>query len=44
MTLEAGDVILTGTPEGVSRVDPGQTIECGIDGLMTMRFNVIAEA
>jgi 2-keto-4-pentenoate hydratase/2-oxohepta-3-ene-1,7-dioic acid hydratase in catechol pathway len=27
MTLERGDVIYTGTPEGVSRVDHGDTLE-----------------
>lgn len=33
MTLEEGDLILTGTPAGVSRVDPGQVIDCElIDG------------
>ncbi|KAJ7375215.1 Acylpyruvase fahd1, mitochondrial [Desmophyllum pertusum] len=30
MTLEKGDLILTGTPEGVSAVKPGQTIVCGL--------------
>ena len=33
MTLEAGDVILTGTPEGVSNVMPGDEVACEIDGL-----------
>jgi acylpyruvate hydrolase len=30
MTLEPGDVILTGTPEGVGPVVDGQVIECGL--------------
>ena len=28
MTLEAGDVILTGTPEGVVNVDVGDEVGC----------------
>jgi acylpyruvate hydrolase len=28
MTLEEGDVFLTGTPEGVGPLRPNQTIEC----------------
>ncbi|KAF7298316.1 FAA-hydrolase domain-containing protein [Mycena kentingensis (nom. inval.)] len=28
MTLEEGDLILTGTPEGVSQVSPGDKVEC----------------
>ena len=33
MTLTAGDVILTGTPEGVSNVEVGDEVACEIDGL-----------
>jgi len=33
MTLEEGDLILTGTPSGVSAVEPGQTLRGGITGL-----------
>jgi 5-oxopent-3-ene-1,2,5-tricarboxylate decarboxylase/2-hydroxyhepta-2,4-diene-1,7-dioate isomerase len=33
MTLDAGDVILTGTPEGVVNVKPGDEVVCEIDGL-----------
>ena len=33
MTLQAGDVILTGTPEGVSNVMPGDEVICEIDGI-----------
>ena len=39
--LEAGDVILTGTPEGVGPVKPGQTITAGIDGVVEMTFPVV---
>lgn len=44
MTLEDGDVILTGTPEGVGPVLPGQTIRCGITGLVDLSFPVVDEA
>jgi 2-keto-4-pentenoate hydratase/2-oxohepta-3-ene-1,7-dioic acid hydratase in catechol pathway len=33
MTLLPGDVILTGTPEGVGRLEPGDTVEVEIDGI-----------
>jgi 2-keto-4-pentenoate hydratase/2-oxohepta-3-ene-1,7-dioic acid hydratase in catechol pathway len=33
MTLVPGDVILTGTPEGVSRITDGDTVTVAIDGL-----------
>jgi 5-oxopent-3-ene-1,2,5-tricarboxylate decarboxylase / 2-hydroxyhepta-2,4-diene-1,7-dioate isomerase len=33
MTLSPGDVILTGTPEGVVNVVPGDVVACEIDGL-----------
>jgi 5-oxopent-3-ene-1,2,5-tricarboxylate decarboxylase/2-hydroxyhepta-2,4-diene-1,7-dioate isomerase len=33
MTLQAGDVILTGTPEGVVDVQPGDEVVCEIDGI-----------
>jgi 5-oxopent-3-ene-1,2,5-tricarboxylate decarboxylase / 2-hydroxyhepta-2,4-diene-1,7-dioate isomerase len=33
MTLWPGDVILTGTPEGVVNVMPGDVVTCEIDGL-----------
>ncbi len=33
MTLRAGDVILTGTPEGVVNVNVGDEVTCEIDGI-----------
>jgi 2-keto-4-pentenoate hydratase/2-oxohepta-3-ene-1,7-dioic acid hydratase in catechol pathway len=36
MTLLPGDVILTGTPAGISRIDTGQIIECEIEGIGTL--------
>ena len=38
--LEEGDVILTGTPEGVGPVVKGDTIEAGLGDLMTIKFKV----
>ena len=40
MTLEPGDIIATGTPEGVSRIVAGDKIEAGIDGLGTLNVGV----
>lgn len=42
MTLSPGDVILTGTPEGVVNVNVGDTITCEIDGLGSLQ-NTIAD-
>jgi len=44
MTLEPGDVLLTGTPEGVGPIEAGQTVEVRIDGLGVLRNPVVAEA
>jgi 2-keto-4-pentenoate hydratase/2-oxohepta-3-ene-1,7-dioic acid hydratase in catechol pathway len=33
MTLLPGDVILTGTPAGVGRIDNGDRVECEVEGL-----------
>ncbi|KAI0373075.1 hypothetical protein BV20DRAFT_963576 [Pilatotrama ljubarskyi] len=46
MTLEEGDLILTGTPSGVGPVVPGDKVECSLnDGsgkqLATLDFNVV---
>ena len=43
MTLEAGDIILTGTPEGVGPVDAGQHISAGITGRISFEFDVVAQ-
>jgi fumarylpyruvate hydrolase len=39
--LRAGDLIFTGTPAGIGAVNPGETIEGGIEGLEVLR-NTIA--
>ena len=41
MTLEKGDLIFTGTPEGVSRVVPGDKIEASIENLGTITTQII---
>ena len=38
--LQPGDLIFTGTPEGVGAVVRGDTLEGGIDGLGTLRLTV----
>ncbi len=43
MTLEPGDVILTGTPAGVGPLHPGDVVEVDIEGLGTLRNPVEAE-
>ncbi|KAI8512651.1 Acylpyruvase fahd1, mitochondrial [Branchiostoma belcheri] len=40
MTLERGDLILTGTPMGVSGVQPNDELEAEIEGVVAMKFTV----
>lgn len=42
-TLLPGDVILTGTPAGVGRIDAGDVVEVTIEGIGTLRHLVVAE-
>jgi 2-keto-4-pentenoate hydratase/2-oxohepta-3-ene-1,7-dioic acid hydratase in catechol pathway len=42
MTLEPGDLILTGTPEGVGPVEPGDTVEVRIPGVPVLENPVSA--
>jgi 2-keto-4-pentenoate hydratase/2-oxohepta-3-ene-1,7-dioic acid hydratase in catechol pathway len=42
MTLDPGDVILTGTPEGVGPMQPGDTIEIEIGGVGELKNSVRA--
>jgi 5-oxopent-3-ene-1,2,5-tricarboxylate decarboxylase / 2-hydroxyhepta-2,4-diene-1,7-dioate isomerase len=44
MTLHPGDVILTGTPEGVVNVDPGDEVVCEIDGVGRLVNTLVADA
>ena len=41
-TLHPGDVVFTGTPEGVSPIEPGDEIEATIQGIGSMRVAVRA--
>ncbi len=43
MTLEAGDIIMTGTPAGVGPLLPGDIVEVSIEGIGTLRNPVISE-
>jgi 2-keto-4-pentenoate hydratase/2-oxohepta-3-ene-1,7-dioic acid hydratase in catechol pathway len=43
MTLKAGDVIATGTPAGVSKLEPGDTCEVSVEGIGTLRNSVTSE-
>ena len=40
-TLAPGDLIYTGTPQGVAAVHPGDVIEARIEGLEPLRVRVV---
>ena len=40
VALAAGDIIMTGTPAGVSALNPGDKIECGVDGVGTLKVTI----
>lgn len=42
-TLEAGDLIFTGTPEGVACVFPGDVLRASLVGLADLQVTVVAE-
>lgn len=44
MTLTAGDIILTGTPEGVVNVAIGDEVACEIDGLGRLQNRIVGDA
>jgi len=44
MTLAPGDVILTGTPEGIVNVDVGDEVVCEIDGLGRLVNTIASDA
>ena len=44
MALRPGDLIMTGTPEGVGPVKPGEAITGGIDGLGEITLSINGEA
>ena len=41
-TLQPGDLIYTGTPEGVAAVEPGDTLVGRIDGIGELRVEIVA--
>ena len=43
MTLEPGDVILTGTPAGSRPLEPGDAVEVAIEGVGTLRNEVVQD-
>jgi 2-keto-4-pentenoate hydratase/2-oxohepta-3-ene-1,7-dioic acid hydratase in catechol pathway len=42
MTLLPGDIILTGTPAGVSQITPGDTVSISIQGIGELRNPVVS--
>ena len=42
MTLLPGDVILTGTPEGVGPMNVGDEVEVTVDGIGTLTNRVVS--
>jgi fumarylpyruvate hydrolase len=40
VTLQPGDLLFTGTPEGVSALVPGDVVTAGIDGLEPLEFRI----
>jgi 2-keto-4-pentenoate hydratase/2-oxohepta-3-ene-1,7-dioic acid hydratase in catechol pathway len=40
MTLEPGDLIMTGTPEGVGEIKPGDVLEAKLDNLCSLSVSV----
>lgn len=43
MTLLPGDVILTGTPDGVVNVDEGDEVVCEIDGIGSLQSTIVGD-
>ncbi len=41
MTLRPGDLILTGTPDGVVDCQPGDNVECSIDGIGMLHNTIV---
>jgi 2-keto-4-pentenoate hydratase/2-oxohepta-3-ene-1,7-dioic acid hydratase in catechol pathway len=44
MTLEPGDVVITGTPEGVGPLQAGDVVEVEVVGWSMVRSPVVADA
>ena len=41
MTMEPGDILITGTPEGVSEIRPGDVVRAEISGVGSVTNRVI---
>ncbi len=41
MTIEEGDIMATGTPEGVGEIRPGDIVELEIEGVCSLRNRVV---
>jgi len=44
MTLVPGDVVLTGTPEGVGELHPGDEVEVAVDGIGSLQARIVEKA
>lgn len=44
MTLEPGDIVMTGTPAGVGKLSPGDQIQIEIEGIGILRNPVVRES
>jgi len=44
ITLRPGDVIITGTPQGIGPMVPGDVVEVEIEGIGGLQNPVVAEA
>lgn len=44
ITLQPGDIIITGTPSGVGPIVPGDTVDIWVEGIGTLTNSVVAEA
>ncbi|MFX0046575.1 MAG: fumarylacetoacetate hydrolase family protein [Candidatus Hermodarchaeota archaeon] len=43
VTLERGDIVATGTPSGISSIQPGDVLEASIEKIGTIKHEVILE-
>ena len=44
MTMEPGDILITGTPEGVSEIRPGDVVRAEIKGVGSVTNPVVSGA
>jgi 2-keto-4-pentenoate hydratase/2-oxohepta-3-ene-1,7-dioic acid hydratase in catechol pathway len=44
MTIEKGDLLLSGTPAGVSPLNPGDHVDVSIEGLGSLSNPVVSES